>query len=97
VTPTAPQDHRRPAAETAAEPFTFTDAAGTVHTLPGQDAITAGLLRRYRKLPDLDMSFSILEEIADPDALTALDAMDIPTFNRTLTEWQEHLGAPLGK
>lgn len=93
--PTAPQD-RRPKAETASEPFTF-DHDGTTYTLPPWSAITAGMMRRFRKLDDLDLSFSILEEIADEDALKALDAMPLADFNRTVSAWQDHIGAAPGK
>jgi hypothetical protein len=94
--PAVPQDHKRPKAETAAEPFEFTHD-GVTYTLPPASSIKAGMLRRFRKLDDLDVAFSILEEIADEDALAALDDMGIAEFNQTVSDWQSHIGVDPGK
>lgn len=94
--PTTPQDHKRPHAETANEPFEFKHD-GETYTLPPSSAIKAGMLRRLRKLDYLDIAFSILEELADKDTLAALDDMDLATFNETLDEWQASLGVTPGK
>jgi hypothetical protein len=91
-----PQDRKRPAAESSREPFEFKHD-GELFTLPPQSAIKAGLLRKFRTQSDLDMSFSILEAIADPTALAALDDMALDEFNDTLSDWQSHIGASPGK
>lgn len=92
--PTTPQDHKSKA-ETSTEPFTF-DIAGEQHTLPPASAITAGMLRRFRKLEDLDAAFSILEEVAAEETLTALDALPLTEFNDILADWQKHIGIDAG-
>lgn len=93
---TTPQDHKRPKAETVNEPFEFKHD-GEVYTLPPASAIKAGMLRRFRKLDDLDIAFSLIEELAEPDALAALDDMPLEEFNQTLSDWQESIGATPGK
>lgn len=93
--PATPQDHKRPKAETANEPFEF-EHNGETFTLPPSSSIKAGMLRRFRKLSDLDLAFSILEEIADADALAALDDMEIAEFNQAVTDWQSHIGLDAG-
>lgn len=90
--PTTPQDHRTKA-ETAAEPFTF-DHDGETYTLPS--TVKAGLLRKVRKLDELDMLFTIIEETADPDAVAAIDDMDTSEFNDVVERWQRHIGVGAG-
>lgn len=94
--PVAPQDHRRSAAETATTPFLF-DHDGETFELPPQSSIKAGMLRRFRRQSDLDMAFSILEELAPPESLAALDDMTVGVFNDTLEAWQSHIGVAPGK
>ena len=94
--PATPQDHKRPKAETASEPFSF-EHNGESFTLPPASSIKAGMLRRFRKLDDLDVAFSILEEIADDEALAALDDMGIAEFNEVVSDWQSHIGVDPGK
>lgn len=92
--PTTPQD-RKSKAESANESFEFT-RDGVTYTLPPSSAIKAGMLRRLRKLDDLDMAFSLIEEIADPAALAALDDASIDEFNEILAGWQRHIGFDAG-
>lgn len=94
--PATPQDHQRPKAETANQPFEFTHD-GESFTLPPADAIKAGMIRRFRKQGDLDMAFSILEEIADGEAIEALDKMTLHEFNEVLEAWQVYIGVTPGK
>lgn len=94
--PAKPQDHKRSKAEMASEPFEF-EHNGETFTLPPSSAIKAGMLRRFRKLDDLDVAFSIIEEVADEDALAALDDMDLARFNEVVSDWQEHIGVDAGK
>ncbi|MFA5712302.1 hypothetical protein [Mycolicibacterium sp.] len=88
-----PQDHRKPADE---DRFTF-DHDGKTYSLPRFGSWSAGLVRRVRKLPDVDATFTILEEVADPETLAAIDAMDLDEFNRLQQDWAEHGGVTLGE
>jgi hypothetical protein len=103
--PAQPQDQKRPKAETANEPFEFKHN-GDVYYLPAALAITGGMIRRHRHRDDLDMAFSILEEIAETDeptqaAIDALDDMpavgDEAAFNVTIRDWYRHIGITPGK
>jgi hypothetical protein len=95
--PAQPQDHRPKNgshAEASTEPFTF-DRDGQTFTLP--DTFKAGMLRRFRRLDELDMAFSILEEVCDEDTLAALDDMPVQEFNDLMERWQKTIGATPGK
>ena len=94
--PTTPQDRKRPKAETANQPFPF-EHNGEAFTLPPASQMKAGMIRRFRKLDDLDMAFSILEEIASPEALEAMDDMALEDFNTVMADWQVHIGVTPGK
>jgi len=93
--PKNPQD-RRSKAETSTEPFKFT-RDGETHELPPFASIKAGMLRRFRKLGDLDAAFSILEELADEDALAALDDLALDEFNDVVSDWMAHVGVSPGE
>jgi hypothetical protein len=85
--PAVPQD-RRPKAEKASDPPTFT-VDGETYSLPPRKAITGGMLRRHRnKAPD-DYVFSILEDTTDEDTLAALDSLGIDEMNGVIEAWSD--------
>ncbi|HEX5541110.1 MAG TPA: hypothetical protein VFX60_06040 [Micromonospora sp.] len=88
-----PQDRKKPDAE---DVFEF-EHGGETYTLPRYGSIKPGLIRRIRKLSDLDATFTILEEVANADALAALDDMSMDEFNQVQRDWLEHSGITLGE
>lgn len=88
-----PQDHKKPAGENV---FEF-EHGGETYTLPRFGGIKQGLIRRIRKLSDVDATFTILEEVASPETLEALDDMTGDEFNAVIREWMEHSGVTLGE
>lgn len=88
-----PQDHKKPAAEDA---FEF-EHDGETYTLPKFGSWSAGLVRRIRKMSDVDASFTIIEQVAEPDALAAIDAMTLEEFNQLQQDWADHAGVSLGE
>jgi len=88
-----PQDHKKSADE---DRFEF-EHDGEAYSLPKFGSWSAGLVRRVRKLSDVDASFTILEEVADPETLAVIDSMPLERFNELQQEWAEHAGVSLGE
>lgn len=88
-----PQDRRKPADE---DLYEF-EHNGERYTLPPYKSIKPGLMRRVRKLTDMDATFTILEEIAPKDTLAALDDMTMERFDEVITGWLEHSGITPGE
>lgn len=88
-----PQDHKKPASQ---DVFEF-EHHGRTYTLPKFGSWSAGLVRRVRKLSDVDATFTILEEVADEETLAAIDSMSTDRFNELQQDWAEHAGVSLGE
>lgn len=88
-----PQDHKKPARE---DVFEYTHN-GRTFTLPPYKSIKSGTIRRLRKLPATDFAFTLLEELADEDALAVIDDMDTEEFEAMNRAWMEHSGITLGE
>ena len=77
--------------------FVFETAEGTVLTLPSLAKIKPGLIRKIRRMNDVDQLFTILETILTDDELTVVDEMEYDEFERLNDEWAEHSGVDVGK
>jgi len=93
MTAKKPQDHRKPADE---DRFEF-EHNGRTYSLPRFGTWPAGLMRRIRKLSDVDATFTILEEVADTKTLAAIDSMSLDEFNALQQAWADHAGVTLGE
>lgn len=78
------------------EKFHWTSPAGVEITLPHLSKIKGGMIRKYRKLPELDMMFSILEELVDADTLAQIDDLEQTDMNELFLAWQK-AGASMGE
>jgi hypothetical protein len=93
--------HKRPADDTSSReraPFTFEwpKGSGQRYSLPTQ--LKFGVLRRASKAGnDFDQICAVLEAVADPDALAAIDDMDVPEVERLFVRWQRHMGVSVGE
>lgn len=65
--------------------------------LPKFDQIPFGLIRRFRKLPDADQFFSLLEALVSEKDLEALDQCTQKEVNKLMTAWQKDAGVGLGE
>lgn len=82
MAPRKPQDHQSKATPAPAGPFTF-EHRGEEYTLADHaDVLTAGFARRTRNLDAAGQLFTLLELLADEEALEAIDEMN-------LAEWQD--------
>lgn len=93
MTAKKPQDRKKPAAE---DVFTF-EHDGEAYSLPKFGSWSAGLVRRVRRLRDVDATFTILEEVADPETLAAIDSMSLERFDQLQRDWADHAGVSLGE
>lgn len=79
-----PADHRpkKPAAQTdASVPYTFThDDVTYTFEKPVDAVLTPGWVRVHRRMDQVDMTFTLLEEIAGEKALAAIDDMSFREF-----------------
>lgn len=78
----------------ATEQFHYPTADGEI-VISHISKIKTGVLRKYRKLEEMDMVFSIIEEIADEDTLSRLDELDQGQLEDFVTKWQA--GASVGE
>lgn len=72
--------------------FMYNAENGTEIDLPPMSAITAGMLRKYRKLDEMDFMFSILEDVVDPDELAKIDDLPLVEVETLFRAWQKHEG-----
>lgn len=80
----------------ATEKFHYTSPEGVEIVLPHIDKIKGGLIRKYRKLPEIDMMFSILEDLVDEPTLAKIDDLDQTDLNALFLAWQK-AGASVGE
>lgn len=77
--------------------FTWTkpDDESVTITLPDASAVPAGVWRRIRRMDELDAMFSLLEAVAEPAALEAIDTLTIDQVGSLFQAW--HDGVRLGE
>lgn len=71
------------------EQFHWTSPQGVEIVLPHVKQLKGGLLRKYRKLDEIDMMFSILEDILNEDMLARLDDLDQGDLDDLFGAWQK--------
>ncbi len=79
-----------------AEQFRWTAPDDSEIVLPRMNKIKGGMIRRYRKLSDVDMMFSIVEELVDAETLAQIDDLDQGAMNDLFAAWQKD-GATVGE
>lgn len=72
--------------------FTWTSPAGVEVTLPPMSSITAGMLRKYRKLDEMDFMFSILEDVIAPAELEKVDTLSLDDTRAMFQAWNDGEG-----
>ncbi|WP_155981095.1 hypothetical protein [Nocardia sp. CNY236] len=71
--------------------------AGAELRLPSLSYLKPGLIRRIRRLNDVDAMYTLLELTLSPRALAVLDDMDPDEYQELLDEWRTHSGVTLGE
>ncbi|MGN2635338.1 hypothetical protein ACTD5D_03905 [Nocardia takedensis] len=70
---------------------------GVEVSLPSLSYLRPGLIRRIRKLGDVDALYTLLELELSPQALAVVDEMDPEDYREFLDAWREHSGVNLGE
>ncbi|MEV0294530.1 hypothetical protein [Nocardia sp. NPDC050710] len=65
--------------------------------LPSLTYLKPGLIRRIRRLSDVDAMYTLMEMTLPLQALAALDDMDPEEYSTLLEDWREHSGISLGE
>lgn len=69
------------------EKFHYPTKGGEI-VVPHISKIKGGLLRKYRKLDEMDMVFSIIEELVDDDTLALIDDLEQGELEKFMAAWQ---------
>ncbi len=82
------------------EPFVHTFGEGEDAfsvTLPSLSYLKPGLVRKVRRLANIDAMYTVLEIELDADTLAQLDEVDPDDFEAMLDAWNKHSGINLGE
>ncbi|WP_216917516.1 hypothetical protein OG225_07435 [Nocardia sp. NBC_01377] len=71
--------------------------AGIEVRLPSLSYLKPGLVRRIRRMHDIDALYTLIEMTVSAEALAILDDLDQRTFQALLDEWRVHSGVSLGE
>lgn len=104
ATPKQPQD-RKPKRGTAfddvPEAFEFEHDGETYTFRPTAEHVTPGFLRKHRRDDEIDITYTMIELLADEETLEVIDNMSFPehsAFQEQFgTYFQKFMGATLGE
>lgn len=65
--------------------------------LPSLAYLKPGLVRRMRRLDNIDALYTLIELCVTPEAQAVLDDMDPEAYAGLLEQWREHSGVSLGE
>lgn len=88
---------KKPAEPKREDVFTYTTEADITVTLPPFKKAKPGVLRKARKLDQVDQFFTILESMASDEALAVIDDLESDEFQELQRAWFEHSGIDLGE
>ncbi|MGM7646554.1 hypothetical protein ACSVDM_16765 [Nocardia sp. JW2] len=94
TSPAAPIKIAQPS--TVKDDFTYV-VDGAEIVLPSLSYLKPGLVRRIRRLGDVDAMYTLLELSLTPEALVVLDEMDPDAYHQLLEAWRAHSGLSLGE
>lgn len=91
-----PRARKTTSPETVKDDF-VREIDGVEITLPSMAYLKPGLVRKIRRLTDVDAMYTLLELILSPAQLDAIDEMDPDEYAKFMEDWREHSGLPLGE
>ena len=102
--PKEPQDHKAKASDEPEGDFTFEHKGVTfTSTSNVADVLSPGFIRRHRRLPEIDLYFTMLEELfaGNIAAMGVIDGMEWGELGKLTERLQRHMqqkiGASLGE
>lgn len=78
------------------EPFVFKIGTEQI-VLPSLSYLKPGIVRRIRRMSEVDKMYTLFEEALDENELKLLDDLDPDEFEKMCDEWMEHSGVTLGE
>ncbi|MBF6459802.1 hypothetical protein IU433_12220 [Nocardia puris] len=66
-------------------------------SLPSLTYLKPGIVRRVRRMDNIDAMYTVMELLLDPDVLELIDEMDPEDYEELLAAWREHSGLSLGE
>lgn len=69
--------------------FSWPSPAGDDVNVPPFDSIESGVFRKARHLNEMDMIFTLIEAVADEDALAVLDKLPAADLGSFFSAWSE--------
>lgn len=94
ATPRKPQDHK---AKAPTGGFKFTHDGEEFELADAGEFLTVGYARKNRHLSETEQLFGMLEILASPEALDAIDSMKREEFRQFQLDLREHNGAKSGE
>lgn len=96
--PRKPQDHKpKDDHNPDSGGFEFTHAGTTYQLANPRDVLKVGWARKHRNQSEINVLFDMLEELADEDALAAVDDMGAAEFEQFQRDLQEFQKAAVGE
>ena len=96
--PKEPQDHKSKAVAVEGD-FTFEHEGVTfTSTRPLGEVLSPGFIRRHRRLPEIDLYFTMLEELfaGNKAAIGVIDGMDWPSLGALTKQLERHMQSTVG-
>lgn len=78
------------------DPFTYKIGTEEI-VLPSLSYLKPGLVRKIRRMSDIDRMYTLFEEVLDEKELKLLDDLDPEEFEKLCEEWNEHSEVNLGE
>lgn len=77
--------------------YEYTTDSGVTITLPGFNTVKPGVVRKIRKLGEVDQFFTVLETLATTETVEIIDEFEADEFDRFQRGWYKHAGVDLGE
>lgn len=74
-----------------------TEIDGVEVRMPSLSYLKPGLIRKIRRLGDIDAMYTLFELVLNEKTLAVIDEMDPEAYGAMLEAWREHSGVSLGE
>ena len=89
-----PEDHKKKDDDAdLGGPFEFEHDGQTYETARIDSVVTPGFVRRHRSDTDIDVAYTMIEELCDAETLAVIDGMPFADNAKVLAEVGDRVGA----